>query len=90
MTKSISVIAKGSRYSRYNNNFTGLQLYKSDVRTNSDYRICTSYFLCHQAWDDQGLGIRRSGCYRLTRGGTGPSQFRAWVALATGARFPLE
>ena len=30
------------------------------------------------------------GCYRLTRGGTGPSQFRAWVALATGARFPLE
>ena len=28
------------------------------------------------------------GCYRLTRGGTGPSQFRAWVALATGARFP--
>ena len=29
-------------------------------------------------------------CYRLTRGGTGPSQFRAWVALATGARFPLE
>ena len=29
------------------------------------------------------------GCYRLTRGGTGPSHFRAWVALAS-ARFPVE
>ena len=28
------------------------------------------------------------GCYRLTRGRTGPSQFREWVALDTGVRFP--
>ena len=28
------------------------------------------------------------GCYRLTRGRTGPSLYREWVALDTGARFP--
>ena len=28
------------------------------------------------------------GCYRLTRGSTGPSLYRDWVAFSTGARFP--
>ena len=28
------------------------------------------------------------GCYRLTRGRKGPSLYREWVALGTGARFP--
>ena len=37
-TKSISVIAKGVWYKI---NFSGLQLYRNQVRTNSDYRICT-------------------------------------------------
>ena len=36
--KSISVIAKVARYKII---FSGLQLYRKDARTNSDYRICT-------------------------------------------------
>ena len=45
--------------------------------------------LSHQARDDQGLGFRRSGVlpsHARRNGslpGTGPSQFRAWVALAS-------
>ena len=39
-TKSISVIAKVA----WNKiNFIGLQLYRNEVKTNSDYRICTSF-----------------------------------------------
>ena len=42
VTKSISVIAKGVWYKI---NFSGLQLYRNQVRTNSDYRICTCSIL---------------------------------------------
>ena len=41
-TKSISVIAKGAWYKI---NFNGLQPSRNQVRTNSDYRICTCSIL---------------------------------------------